>query len=134
MGEKQWILIPWFSFRFGSSAKQNDGDDDSSESSGEEGQAFYAGGSETSGQQILGPKKKEGADFVKHMFKKAREHGAEAVDPNSSAGQAAGGGPSRQTFTGSGFKLGSTGTFFKNQVPSYGKENWLHEMTNSIDF
>jgi len=100
--------INTFSSRFGSSAKKDDGDDDSSESSGEEGQAFYAGGSETSGQQILGPKKKEGADFVKHMFKKAREHGAEAVDPNSSAGQAAGGGPSRQTFTGSGFKLGST--------------------------
>ena len=50
----------------------------------EEGQAFYAGGSETSGQQILGPpKKKDGRDFVKEMFKKAREHGAEAVDPSS---------------------------------------------------
>jgi hypothetical protein len=52
----------------------------------EEGQAFYAGGSETSGQQILGPpKKKDGRDFVKEMFKKAREHGAEAVDPASGA-------------------------------------------------
>ena len=50
----------------------------------EEGQAYYAGGSETSGQQILGPpKKKDGRDFVKEMFKKAREHGAEAVDPSS---------------------------------------------------
>merc|ERR1711988_1409587 len=41
------------------------------------------------------------------MFKKAREHGAEAVDPNS-MGQAAGGASSRPTFTGSGFKLGSS--------------------------
>ena len=51
----------------------------------EEGEAFYAGGSETSGQQILGPpKKKDGRDFVKEMFKKAREHGAEAIDPSTS--------------------------------------------------
>ena len=32
--------------------------------------------------QILGPpKKRDGRDIVKEMFKKAREHGAEAVDP-----------------------------------------------------
>ena len=95
--------INTFSSRFGS--KAND-DNDSSDSDSEEGQAFYAGGSETSGQQILGPKK-DGSKFVKHMFKKAREHGAEAVDPNS-MGQAAGGASSRPTFTGSGFKLGSS--------------------------
>merc|ERR1712002_144324 len=101
--------INTFSSRFGSSSKSNaDDDEGSSDSDGEEGQAFYAGGSETSGQQILGPKKKEGAEFVKHMFKKAREHGAESVDQNSSAGQAAGGASSRPTFTGSGFKLGSS--------------------------
>jgi hypothetical protein len=29
------------------------------------------------------PKKKDGRDFVKEMFKKAKEHGAEAVDPSS---------------------------------------------------
>jgi len=96
--------INTFSSRFGS--KAND-EDDTSDSDSEEGQAFYAGGSETSGQQILGPKK-DGSKFVKHMFKKAREHGAEAVDPNSSMGQAAGGASSRPTFTGSGFKLGSS--------------------------
>jgi len=94
--------INTFSSRFGS--KAND-DDDSSDSDSQEGQAFYAGGSETSGQQILGPKK-DGSKFVKHMFKKAREHGAETVDPNSSMG--AGGASSRPTFTGSGFKLGSS--------------------------
>ena len=99
------------SYRFGSSGanKQADHDDDTDDSD-EEGQAFYAGGSEQSGQQILGPsKKKDGADFVKHMFKKAKEHGAEAVDPNS--GAAGGPGASRMAFTGSGFKLGSNGTY-----------------------
>jgi len=96
--------INTFASRFGSSKPD---DEDSSDSDGEEGQAFYAGGSETSGQQILGPKKKEGAEFVKHMFKKAREHGAESVDPNSGASGAAGGASSRPTFVGSGHTLGS---------------------------
>jgi len=91
-----------FASRFGS--KKDDEEETPESDSDEEGQAFYAGGSETSGQQIIGPpKKKEGADFVKHMFKKAREHGAEAVDP----GAAGGPGPSRSVFSGSGFKLGS---------------------------
>ena len=97
-----------FSSRFGSSKKDDD-DEDLDSDSDDEGQAFYAGGSETSGQQILGPsKKKDGADYVKHMFKKAREHGAEVVDRESGAG---GAGPSRSAFTGSGFKLGSNGNF-----------------------
>lgn len=42
-----------------------------SSSSDEEGQAFYAGGSEHSGQQILGPSKK--SDFVSEMFKSVQE-------------------------------------------------------------
>lgn len=37
----------------------------------EEGQAFYAGGSEHSGQQVLGPPKK---DIVADMFKSVREY------------------------------------------------------------
>lgn len=37
----------------------------------EEGQAFYAGGSEHSGQQVLGPSKKK--DFVADMFKSVKE-------------------------------------------------------------
>lgn len=36
----------------------------------EEGQAFYAGGSEHSGQQVLGPPKK---DIVADMFKSVQE-------------------------------------------------------------
>lgn len=37
----------------------------------EEGQAFYAGGSRNSGQQILGPPKKR--DIVADMFKAVQE-------------------------------------------------------------
>merc|ERR1712004_83540 len=76
-------------------------DDDSSE---EEGQAFYAGGSERSGQQVLGPpRKKQNADeFVKNMFQSAKEHGAETVEDS---------GPSKPkaqsvAFRGTGYKLG----------------------------
>ncbi len=41
----------------------------------EKGQAFYAGGSETSGQQILGPAKKKNPEkIIKNLFEKAREY------------------------------------------------------------
>jgi len=70
----------------------------------EDGQTFYAG----SGQQIVGPpKKKTGADLVQAMLKKAKESGAEAVDPSSRpSGSSAG----ASAFMGSGFKLGSSET------------------------
>lgn len=48
---------------------------DSSESD-EEGQAFYVGGSERSGQQVIGPprhKGKSSGDLIGDMFKSARE-------------------------------------------------------------
>jgi len=81
--------------------------DGSDESDDEPGQAFYAGGSSTSGQQILGPpKKKTGSGFVKDVFKKAREAGAEAVEPGTSGGKKQG----ASAFTGTGFKLGSSET------------------------
>lgn len=38
----------------------------------EEGQAFYAGGSEHSGQQVLGPGKKKNS-FVAAMFRSVQE-------------------------------------------------------------
>lgn len=43
--------------------------------SDEDGQAFYVGGSERSGQQVIGPRrKKEGAnDLIGEMFKSAKE-------------------------------------------------------------
>ncbi|XP_075217320.1 NSFL1 cofactor p47 [Lycorma delicatula] len=64
----------------------------------EEGQAFYAGGSEHSGQQVIGPGKKK-VDFVSEMFKSVKEHGAEVVEPA----------PSRApTFSGTGYRLGQS--------------------------
>lgn len=42
------------------------------DSSDEEGQAFYAGGSITSGQQVIGPGKKK-KDIVADMFKSVQE-------------------------------------------------------------
>lgn len=65
-------------------------------------QAFYAGGSDRSGQQILGPKdkKKDPQQLVKEMFQSAREHGGQVLDE---LGPTAG--PSR-LFSGAGFRLG----------------------------
>lgn len=42
---------------------------------------FFAGGSERSGQQIVGPpKKKSPNELVEDLFKGAKEHGAVPVD------------------------------------------------------
>lgn len=44
-------------------------------------QAFYAGGSDSSGQQVLGPSRnKNSKDFVSNIFKSAKESGAEVVE------------------------------------------------------
>lgn len=54
----------------------------SSSDSDEEGQAFYVGGSERSGQQVIGPPRHKGkasGDLIGDMFKSARE----CVHPNS---------------------------------------------------
>ncbi|KAF5295194.1 hypothetical protein FQA39_LY13199 [Lamprigera yunnana] len=67
----------------------------------EEGQAFYAGGSEHSGQQVLGPPRKK--DMVSDMFKAVREHGVEILEPSSS-------GSTSSAFKGTGYKLGQTGS------------------------
>jgi len=95
--------------RSGGEGMEDDDDGDEGEESSDDensGQAFYAGGSSTSGQQILGPpKKKTGAGFVKDVFKKAREAGAESVEPGTSSGK-----KQSEAFTGSGFKLGSSET------------------------
>ncbi|OWF54902.1 NSFL1 cofactor p47-like [Mizuhopecten yessoensis] len=77
-------------------------DRENSSSSDDEGQAFYAGGSETSGQQIIGPKKREGKKVVDNLFKSAREHGAEEVDRSEKK-------PLKSmAFKGSGYRLGET--------------------------
>ncbi|KAK6630646.1 hypothetical protein RUM43_014631 [Polyplax serrata] len=68
----------------------------------EEGQAFYAGGSEHSGQQVLGPGKKKNS-IVAEMFKSAQEHGAEVLDSHSQ-----GSSKKKNTFTGLGYRLGQS--------------------------
>lgn len=42
-------------------------------------QAFYAGGSDRSGQEILGPPK-ESEDIIKDIFKSARDAGAQQLE------------------------------------------------------
>ena len=73
----------------------------SDSSSDDEGQAFYAGGSEHSGQQVIGPKKKN-KDVVSKLFKSAKEHGAEVLDPKDNAKA------KPNNFAGTGYKLGVT--------------------------
>ncbi|XP_041971560.1 NSFL1 cofactor p47 [Aricia agestis] len=76
-----------------------------SSSEDEEGQAFYAGGSERSGQQILGPSKGP-KDIVTEMFKSVKERGAVVFDeePSSTSRGGRGGG----AFSGVGYRLGQT--------------------------
>ncbi|XP_053963804.1 NSFL1 cofactor p47 [Anastrepha ludens] len=68
----------------------------------EEGQAFYAGGSERSGQQVLGPpKRKNFREQLTDMFRMAQEH---------STGDAAGPSTSGAVHWGQGVRLGMTDT------------------------
>ncbi|XP_003746458.1 NSFL1 cofactor p47 [Galendromus occidentalis] len=87
-----------FTFR---DLNKNDGSD-----SDEEGQRFFAGGSEHSGQQVVGPpgrKKINADDLVQSVFDQAKAHGATAADaePESRAAPA---------FSGTGFRLGTEDT------------------------
>ncbi|CAH3045579.1 unnamed protein product [Porites lobata] len=81
--------------------------EENSDNEGEEGQAFYAGGSERSGQQILGPprKKQTSDDITQSIFDEAKRHGAEVVADEDVAG------PSERqlpAFKGAGYRLGDT--------------------------
>jgi UBX domain-containing protein 1 len=79
----------------------NDLQNKDSSSDEEEGQAFYAGGSEHSGQQVLGPGKKK-KDVISDMFKSCQEQSI-AVEPSKKGGQ-----QRPNTFSGTGYKLGQT--------------------------
>ncbi|XP_077500314.1 NSFL1 cofactor p47-like isoform X2 [Amblyomma americanum] len=72
----------------------------------DEGQAFYAGGSERSGQQVLGPGKKADSkeNFVLEVFKAAKRHGAQVLEPGSE-GRPSGVGTT-WAFQGMGHRLG----------------------------
>lgn len=71
----------------------------------EEGQEFYAGGSEQSGEVILGPGKKKAEDIVKNIFQNARKHGAVETE---AAGSSMKSSENSSYFSGSGYKLGET--------------------------
>lgn len=85
--------------------------DSSSDDEEEQGQAFYAGGSERSGQQVLGPPKKNPIkDYVSEIFRSAQESGAEVVDPHTRHQHAPGTSSSRpdSMYGGPGYRLGMT--------------------------
>ncbi|XP_041365866.1 NSFL1 cofactor p47-like [Gigantopelta aegis] len=81
------------------SLKSDEANDSDSE---EEGQAFYAGGSERSGQQILGPPRKKGSKVVDSLFQSAKEHGAEVLDDTNTKKKPT------SSFVGTGYRLGET--------------------------
>lgn len=83
-------------------------EEENSSDDGEEGQQFYAGGSEHSGNMIVGPKKKMSNDAItSNLFAQAKKHGAEVVEgedsPTSSRSQT-------KYFQGSGYRLGDSTT------------------------
>lgn len=72
----------------------------------EQGQAFYAGGSERSGQQVLGPPRKNPIkDYVTSLFQAAQSGASTSGGDHSHAGGSGGG---SSLFAGSGFRLGQT--------------------------
>ncbi|XP_058122598.1 NSFL1 cofactor p47 [Anopheles ziemanni] len=76
----------------------------SSEDEEEQGQAFYAGGSERSGQQVLGPPRKNPIkDYVSEIFRSAQQGNLETFDPSDESG-----GSSCSLYAGTGYRLGQT--------------------------
>ncbi|XP_045507121.1 NSFL1 cofactor p47 [Colias croceus] len=84
-----------------------------SSSEEDEGQAFYAGGSERSGQQILGPPGKGRKDIVTEMFKSIRERGAVVFEDEPSSTSRGRGG----VFSGAGYRLGQTADDHEQVTP-----------------
>ncbi|CAF0894192.1 unnamed protein product [Didymodactylos carnosus] len=95
------------SSRFGTIASLQKEDD----SSDEEGQAFYAGGSERSGQQIIGPPKPklpvDKDKEVENVFKAARDQGAKEADDSHSHDDHQ---HKQKAFGGVGYTLGDEST------------------------
>ncbi|XP_032317893.1 NSFL1 cofactor p47 isoform X1 [Camelus ferus] len=82
----------------------HDQDEDEEEEEGQRSR-FYAGGSERSGQQIVGPpRKKSPNELVDDLFKGAKEHGAVAVERvTRSPGETS----KPRPFAGGGYRLGA---------------------------
>lgn len=80
--------------------------DEEQDSSDEEGQAFYAGGSERSGQQIIGPPKGKDTDKkVTKIFEAARKQGAMELDEDANDRST-----QNKAFGGVGYSLGDDRT------------------------
>lgn len=82
-------------------SSSSEGEDDD-----EKGQTFYAGGSEHSGQQIVGPPRKNPIrDMVSDIFRTAQAGNMESFDPSDAptAGSSRG-----SRFSGVGYRLGET--------------------------
>lgn len=72
----------------------------------EKGQAFYAGGSQHSGQQILGPPRKNPIkDYVSEVFRQAQSGNMEHFDSSESSSSSE---PAARSFAGTGYRLGQT--------------------------
>ncbi|KAF2344596.1 SEP domain, partial [Trinorchestia longiramus] len=84
----------------GWSSNSDNSDDEDDED--RRGQAFYAGGSEHSGQQVLGPPRKRN-NVVAKLFKAAKDHGADVVEDSSTRVRSV-----RRTFQGTSYRLGET--------------------------
>ncbi|XP_067931826.1 NSFL1 cofactor p47-like [Watersipora subatra] len=99
---------------FSASARgATDSDDD------DQGQAYYAGGSDTSGQQILGPPRKDAnkkKNVAEELFKAAREHGAEEVSPSDRVAHF-----QQSHFAGTGYRLGESQSESSHAVPGLAK-------------
>ncbi|CAF0752598.1 unnamed protein product [Adineta ricciae] len=81
------------------------------EDSDEEGQAFYAGGSERSGQQIIGPAKPKNNDKnVTKIFESARKQGAMEADDDDDQDGHSSRAKKEKAFGGVGYSLGDDST------------------------
>ncbi|CAD6196147.1 unnamed protein product [Caenorhabditis auriculariae] len=77
------------------------GHDSGADSDGEDGrQGFFVGGSEHSGQQVLGPSGRDGDDLAARVFQSASRHGAEAVSADDATSRSR-----RPATTGRGVRL-----------------------------
>ncbi|PAV56251.1 hypothetical protein WR25_15691 [Diploscapter pachys] len=75
-------------------------------------QGFFVGGSEHSGQQVLGPRGPAQPDDLFHaLMRSARSHGAEVVNPNETSG-------GRQGSSGGGIRLGRGGESSSGAPPA----------------
>ena len=79
----------------------------SDEDDDQKGEAFYAGGSEHSGQQILGPPKKKNPvqDYISEVFRTAQAGNMEQFDSGSSSSSNE---STPRQFVGTGYRLGQT--------------------------